>query len=65
MDEKEELVISKRNKRKLTQCNDSKEDNTIQYIVEDKEDDSYMKSSFDFISILLLNMYRKGGEIRG
>ena len=56
MDEKEELVISKRNKRKLTQCNDSKEDNTIKYIVEDKEDDSYMKSSFDFISNLKTSM---------
>ena len=54
MDEKDELV--RRNKRNFKQCNESKEDNTIKYIAEDKENDTYMKSSLDFISNLKTSM---------
>ena len=54
MDEKDELV--RRNKRNFKQCNESKEDNTIKYIDKDKENDTYMKSSLDFISNLKTSM---------
>ena len=54
MDEKDELV--RRNKRNFKQCNESKEDNTIRYITKDKENDTYMKSSLDFISNLKTSM---------
>ena len=50
------MIISKRNKKCRKQCDDTKEDNTIKYITEDNENDSYIKSSLDFITNLKSSM---------